>query len=512
MLFADTVKNNLIINSSKLYLDIDPPVLRVKSLESALAESIAVNIKLQIDNTTLRDETLKLQMTIAELIDINKRQSHQISQLDKRLNIDSGNSSMPSSRDIFGKKKTINDRDTTDKKSGGQPGHKGENLKFETNLNNIDNTVTHKPETCKACGSGIVEFNLIDTRQTHDVIIKKIITNHLLFSGICTCGCETQLNINVPHGVSYGNTIKSALIYLHNQDLIPTERLSQTSEKLFNIPVNESSIYNWQEQLAKNLIPYESEVKAKLSQQKTLHADESGIKAKGKKWLHVVCNEFYTFYAMHAKRGVIAMNEIGILNNFTGNLMHDCYKSYFTFTEIKHGLCNAHILRELKSIDQFYKLSFANKLRALLKQMNLTVLNGKEQQLTNLDQSVLLQYESQLSDLLALADIEALTLDNEKWRKDTQSFVKRVRKYQKEYLAFMYDFNMTFSNNQAERDIRMVKVKQKVSGGFRTEDGANRFLKIRGFISTMAKQSKDILTSIQKVMINPIDYNLSNST
>ena len=125
---------------------------------------------------------------------------------------------------------------------------------------------------------------------------------------------------------------------------------------------------------------------------------------------------------------------------------------------------------------------------------------------------MLAQYEDQLGKLLALADNEVLTLTNEKWCKDTQAFVRRIRKYQKEYLAFMYDFNMTFTNNQAERDIRMIKVKQKVSGGFRTEDGAKRFLKIRGFLSTMNKQGKDILSSIQKVMVNPTDYHFSNST
>ena len=485
--------------------------LKIDQFQIALNQANAAIETLSTIVQKLHSENLYLDTKLESLELINKNQNDTISQLEKRLKINSSNSSMPSSRDIFGKKKTTNDRDKSDKKSGGQSGHQGSNLQFETNIHNIDNTVTHKPQSCASCGSEIAEFNLIDTRQTQDIKIKKIITNHLVYSGICTCGCETKLNIDIPHGVSYGNTIKSALLYLHNQDLIPTERLSQTAEKLFQMPVNESSIYNWQEHLAENLSPYETEVKDQLLQQKTLHADESGIKAKGKKWLHVVCNDLYTFYAVHAKRGVIAMDEIGILNKFTGNVMHDCYKSYFTFTNIKHGLCNAHILRELKSIDQFYKISFANKLRAFLKQMNIIVLETKEQGLMRLESHLLLQYENQFSNILALADNEALTLDNEKWRKDTQAFIKRLRKYQKEYLAFMYDFNIPFTNNQAERDIRMTKVKQKVSGGFRTEDGAKRFLKIRGFISTMAKQGKDILTSIQQVMVNSTDYNI-NST
>lgn len=505
MFFKKSELKDVYSKINQLQIALNQANTDIETLNASIQQLISKNADLYATNTNLCAKIELLEKT-------NKDQHDKILQLEKRLKIDSSNSSMPSSRDIFGKKKTTNDRDTSDKKSGGQAGHQGSNLQFETNQHNIDHTVTHKPHTCNSCGNGIEEFKLIDTRQTHDIKIKKIITNHLVYSGVCDCGCETQLNINVPHGVSYGNSIKSALLYLHNQDLIPTERLSQTSEKLFHIPVSESSIYNWQEQLAENLTPYETDIKDRLLQQKTLHADESGIKVKDAKWLHVVCNEIYTFYAAHAKRGVIAMNEIGILSKFTGNIMHDCYKSYFLFTNFKHGLCNAHILRELKSIDQFYKLSFANKLRDFLKQTNIAVLQAKEQQLKHLEPFVLLQYENQFNALLTLADNEALTLDNEKWRKDTQAFVKRLRKYQKEYLAFMYDFNMALTNNQAERDIRMIKVKQKVSGGFRTIDGAKRFLKIRGFISTMGKQGKDILTSIQNVIVNPTDYTLNNYT
>ncbi len=505
MFFKKFEQKDLSLKIDQLNIALNQANTTIETLHGTIQELISKNAELHAINITLCAKIESLEKT-------NKDQNDKILQLEKRLKIDSSNSSMPSSRDIFGKKKTTNDRDKSDKRNGGQAGHQGSNLQFETNQHNIDNTVTHKPHTCNSCGNDIEEFKLIDTRQTHDIKIKKIITNHLVYSGICDCGCETQLNIDVPHGVSYGDTIKSALLYLHNQDLIPTERLYQTSEKLFNMPVSEASIYNWQEQLAENLTRYETDIKDRLLQQKTLHADESGIKAKDAKWLHVICNELYTFYAVHAKRGVIAMNEIGILNKFTGNLMHDCYKSYFRFTNVEHGLCNAHILRELKSIDQFYKLSFANKLRDLLKQMNITVLQAKEQQLKQLKPAVLLQYETQFSALLTLAENEALTLDNEKWRKDTQAFVKRLRKYQKEYLAFMYDFDMSFTNNQAERDIRMIKVKQKISGRFRTTDGAKRFLKIRGFISTMGKQGKDILSSIQNIMVNPTDYTLNDST
>ena len=502
------IKNDVFKNNSTEY-----HVTELSRLKSKIKE-------LELCITELRVANAKQQTTINELIEINKQQKDQIGQLEKRLKIDSSNSSQSSSQDKFPKKPITNNREKSGKESGGQKGHKGGNLAFIANYKNIDETVTHKPYACNQCGTVIDKFNLVDTRQVQDVIIKKKITNHLIYNGVCACGCENKLELDIPHGVSYGDIIKSAVMYLHNQDLIPSDRVTQTSEALFDTPINESTVYNWQKELSAQLDPYELTVKEEILQQKTLHADESGMKVKlvdetGKvkngNWLHVICNAKYTHYGLHKKRGFIAMKELGIIAKFTGNLMHDCYHSYFKFENVQHGLCNAHILRELRSITQFYELGFAEQLRNLLLEIHKTVEQAKIDNKLCLEAELIKNYEDRLVTILTTADIEAITLTNEKWKKATQAFIKRIRKYQNEYLAFMHDFSMEFTNNQAERDIRMVKVKQKISGGFRTEENARNFLKIRGFISTARKQGQKILPALSRVIANANDHILSNT-
>ena len=491
-------------------------------LKQQLNDAKTTVAKLIIDNQDLKNNNQELEIKNAELIaenellkKQNKEQNDRIDQFNKKLKTNSTTSSLPPSQDNLAKaktKKSVNSREKSDKNSGGQNGHKGHNLEFETHDGKITDHIKYQEETCVCCGKLITNQTLVETRQVHDIIVKKVIINHEIYSGKCECGYKTKVEIAIPHGTSYGNTLKSTILYLQNQDLIPTNRLAQVAKNLFKIPVNESSIYNWQKKFAESLSAYEEIVMHKLLQQKTLHSDESGLKTKLKQWLHVVCNESYTFYSVHNKRGMKALEDINIVNNFNGNLMHDCYASYFKLDNVKHGLCNAHLLRELKSFEQFYNLQFANDLRTFLKNANNIVIDAKEKNMTALSIETKSNLEQAFHALLIAANKEILNLQNAIWQKEAQTFLKRLRKYWKEYLAFMYDFNIPFTNNQAERDIRMIKVKQKISGRFRTEEGAKQFLTIRGFISTMQKHGKDVLTAIENVVLDPADFCFSDST
>ena len=227
-----------------------------------------IDLLLTINNTCValiqQNQELQLQ---------NKLLQDQINDLNKKLNINSSNSSMPPSTDIFDKPiKPLNNRIKTGKKSGGQTGHQGNNLEFVTNPNDINETITCKVHSCTQCGSEITDHILIDTRQTKDIIIKTIITNYEIYMGKCQCGCENIFETKIPHGVSYGNTIKSAMIYLHNKDLIPTDRLTQTAKDLFDIQISEGTIYNWQNEIANNLAPYNKNVTNRLLTEPTIHA------------------------------------------------------------------------------------------------------------------------------------------------------------------------------------------------------------------------------------------------
>lgn len=203
------------------------------------------------------------------------------------------------------------------------------------------------------------------------------------------------------------------------------------------------------------------------------------------------------------------MEDIGLLTRYTGKLVHDCFKSYFKLDKVAvHGLCNAHLLREFKAITEHDKLAFAANLRELLLKIDKQVSSAKLVGATGLLKCEIKGYRANWFSILDQSTNEIKQLEDEERQKDLTALVNRLRNYHKEYLAFMYDFNIPFSNNQAERDLRMLKLKQKISGCFRNKEFAVHFLRIRGFISTMGKQGLNILDSLRRILNNPADFNL----
>jgi transposase len=476
---------------------------RILELEKRV-DSLLIKLEcLTRENLALKAENASLIAKVNELTKINQVLQDENAQLKKRLKVDSSNSNLPSSTNRF-TRSTISNRDKSDKLSGGQADHLGATLIFSSEPTE---TVCHKPQLCEACGLELSDFQVSDTRQVHDVVISNKITNHIIHIGACMCGHNTTYETDIPHGVSYGNSIKSILCYLYNKDLLPSKRLAETAADVFNLQVSEGTIYKWQSELSNNLNHYEDEVITKLLAQDTLHVDESGVKINGKtNWLHVICTEDYTYYDVHTKRGMEAIETTNVLPKYTGNLVHDCFKSYHNLANVEqHGLCNAHLLRELKSMNQFYQLSFANKLRDLLLAMHKKV---KAQIITH---QLRLQYKAAFRKLIELMEQEALTLEHKKWRQDVQALANRLKEHGSKYLAFLDNQQIPFTNNQAERDIRMIKVKQKISGGFRSQHYAKHFVKIRGFISTMKKQGQNVLDTLSRIIVDHEDYVLSPS-
>ncbi|MDQ5921222.1 MAG: transposase [Pseudomonadota bacterium] len=190
--------------------------------------------------------------------------------------------------------------------------------------------------------------------------------------------------------------------------------------------------------------------------------------------------------------------------------MHDCWKTYFSSAvNAQHGLCNAHILRELKALVEYDKLAVAEELRCYIKQMIKEVDDAKSIGIAGFKSGELRRYRRVWHELLAKFEREITTkITDEERNQEINAILNRLRKYQREYMAFVYDFEMPTTNNQAERDIRMIKLRQKISGCFRNKEYAGYFLRIRGFISTMKKQGLDILDSLKRIIINPHDYNL----
>lgn len=480
-------------------------------LKEGLRREREISSGLRLENQSLKKRVSDLEIKLSELESLIKSQSTQINKLTLQLGLNSSNSSIPPSQDGIakkGRKKTISNRNVDISNSiGGQIGHKGSTLNFAANA---DVEIDHKPNTCSNCGLKLTAYEFGEVRQVHDIVISKVITNHVLHNGICNCGCITVSKVNVPSGTSYGNNYKSFMSYLNNYGLISYERLSDLSRNVFGINVSGGTLCNWQTKLWSNLNVYDYRVKEELLKSKQAHSDETGLNICGKnKWVHVFSTKNYTHYGLHDKRGYIAFEELGLLTNYPGKLMHDCFKSYFKLENIKsHGLCNAHILRELKAVVEYDELKFASDLRNLLLKLNKEVLSAKESGFDQLNKYELKLYRKRWFEIIALGKEEVLKLDDELRQKSLSALLKRLSDYYREYLAFMYDFEIPFTNNQAESDIRMVKLKQKISGCFRSEDHAHSFLRIRGFISTMQKQGENILDAIRRVFTNPNDFYL----
>ena len=470
-----------------------------KNLNTQLSQLREENSKLTEENAQLREDNYKLTEENAQLQTV-------IVDLNRKLNLNSTNSSLPPSTDKFNKKKIYNNRYKSEKKCGGQEGHIGSNLQFETDQDKIDEKVDIKPTFCSECNTPLENFTLIDTRQTHDIVITKKITNHYIYKGLCKCGCESniQSDIKLPsHGVSYGDTYKATMIYLHNQNYIPLERLASLSEDLFDIHVSEATIINFQNSIVENLnIKFLNDLEERIIKSDLVMADETGMKVANKtQWAHVLCNDNYTLYNCHPNRGHKAMDEIGILSKLNGCLVTDAYTSYQKFTNVKaHGLCNAHLLRELRSLED-YNVNWSNKLSTLLIKMNNTY------KLTDYNETTKTNLINEYDEIISLANLELDNLlNNQKEYNKVKTLIKRLTNKKNNYLAFLTYPEIPFTNNQSERDIRMVKLKEKISGKFKTEKGANNFLQMRSFISTMKKNGKNIIKSIVKIIFDPGDY------
>ena len=443
------------------------------------------------------------------------QQGEALQALQARLAKNSRNSSQPPSRDGYTKpKRTQSLRQSGDKPNGGQPGHAGHTL---TASEHPDRTETHKADTCAHCQASLSETEVVgyEERQVFDIPAIHIeVTAHRAELKRCPqCGSTTKgaFPPGVTQAVQYGLEVQTWAAYFTNQHHIPVERTTQIFEDLVHQPVSEATVLKASEDVSSCIEPSIEAVKELLRDGEVLHVDESGLRVQGKlHWLHVACTDRLTHYDVHTKRGQEAMDAAGILSDFTGTAVHDHWQSYFNYTDCRHALCNAHHLRELHFIDTQYQQPWANDMSELLCEIKAAV-EETLPQATSLPPGWLEAFERRY-DAIVQEGFDATPLpapsatDGEVRkrgrRKQTppRNLLRRLRDCKAQVLAFMYDFRVPFDNNQAERDVRMVKVKQKVSGCFRTLEGAERFGRIRGYISTARKNAKNVFEAIRDAL------------
>jgi transposase len=440
--------------------------------------------------------------------------SEQVESLTKRVNqleqgkaLNSSNSSKPPSTD---QKKTRTLRKPSGKKTGGQKGHKGHSLEFSSSPDFIEIHPVHK---CSHCSTSLESQSpsSLEIRQVFD-LPEKIhlqVTEHQGEIKICSnCGKATKAEFppEVDSSVQYGIRVKALATYLHDYQLIPYNRVAQFFEDVCSHPLSEGTLVNAEKECFHNLEETEKNIKQSLIDSQVAHFDESGMRIEGKrKWFHVASTENLTYYYSHEKRGKEGIDAGEILSKFEGTAIHDHWKAYFQY-ECEHGLCNAHHLRELFFQAEYHLQVWALEMMEFLLEVKKKVEEEKIRGAPSLSKKVLKEYKCQYEELLEkglLTNPDSGEKEEGKRGKKAQSkgrnLVLRLRDYKNEVLRFMYDFEVPFSNNQGERDIRMIKVQQKISGGFRSTGGARRFCRIRGCISTAKKQGFRILEYLQNV-------------
>jgi transposase len=431
--------------------------------------------------------------------------------LEDQINKNSTNSSKPPSSDGYKKKNsTASLRKKSDKKTGGQQGHQGKTLE---QVKNPDSVELHTVSTCGNCNNTLIDVSCanIEKRQVFDLPPLHItVTEHQVEKKQCpSCGEITTAKFpeKVTQPVQYGSSVLSLATYLTTWQLLPLWRTKETFSDIFHLNISEATILTATKQAERNVTKIVEHIKNFIATMAMVaHFDETGLRVAGKlHWLHSVSTTLLTYYAIHAKRGEEAMKEIAILIKFQGIAVHDHWKSYFLYT-CQHALCNAHHLRELTFLIEQYGSSWAEKMMQLLVEIKDFVEEAKKAGKDILAKEQALQYSQQYDVIVREGfDQNPLTQDqiSKKRRRikhtKAQNLLGRLRDYKKETLRFMYDFKVPFDNNQAERDIRMTKLKQKISGCFRTFENANTFCTIRSYLSTVKKHNYGILAALESV-------------
>ena len=433
----------------------------------------------------------------------------QVQKLADQIAKNSSNSGKPPSSDGLKKPQPKSLRRRSGKTSGGQQGHAGETLKMVSEPDHIE---VHAVESCPHCQTDLtgIEAASYHARQVFDLPPVTIeVTEHraeIKACPVCSKLTEASFPAGVTQPVQYGPRLCAQAVYLHHYHFVPLERTSEIFADLYHHSPSEGTIVNMAERLGKQVQPVVEAIKQQLTTQvPVVHLDETGLRVEGHlHWLHSASSEKLTYYAVHPKRGHVAMDAIGILPNLAGVAVHDDWSPYWRYTDCGHSLCNAHHLRRLLFLVERYDQAWAEEMSQLLCEMKAAT-DQARQTACSLDAAQLALFDKRYDEIVAVGfdqnpmpqpEADAPKKRGRPKRTPPQNFLHHLQQHKAETLAFLYDLNVPFDNNQAERDIRMMKVKQKISGTFRSQDGARLFCTIRSYISTARKNGYHVLEAL----------------
>jgi transposase len=420
-------------------------------------------------------------------------------ELEKLVMKDSHNSSRPPSTDPPWAKRTKSLRRPSGKRPGGQLGHVGHTLRLTQKPTRV---VTHRPAQCRHCSSPLGEGRSTgaERRQVIDLVPARLrITEHraeVVRCPACGRGTKAEFPTGVRATVQYGPSVLARALYLHEYQLLPYARTAEAMRELFGCALSAGTLSTAVRRCAAGLIQTEVKIKRGLRRSPIIHADETGLRVKGKlAYVHVASSDRLTHYAADVRRGKAAIDEIDILPSYRGTCVHDGWLSYTHYSGCRHALCGAHLLRELTYFEELSEetKAWAAPLKELLLEMK-GVAEGEGAQVPEWQvEELTARYDR----LVAEGQVAHLPPDvPPSAYRQARNLLRRLERRKAEVLRFLSDPAVPFDNNLAERDLRMVKLQQKVSGCFRTGEGARRFCRIRGYVSTMRKQGKGMLQAL----------------
>ena len=454
--------------------------------ESRVAQLAADNAQLAADNAALRQR---------------------LEELERRLGLDSSTSSKPPSSDGPRKpparRRTSSLRRKSKRKSGGQPGHKGTTLRRTATPDHVEE---HWPQQCGDCGAPLSAADTVGqavTRQVFDLPAPQPLeaTEHRAHA--CRCGqCGRTTRAAFPQGVNapaqYGPRLAATAVYLQNFHLLPEDRLAELLRELFDVTLCAATVAAMTRKAAERWRGFAERLGAWIGTvARVKHLDETGFRICGRtQWLHVLCTPLLTFYRTSARRGAVGAG-------LRGCLVHDHWASYFRLEGVLHGLCNAHHLRELQALVKIDKEAWAGRMQRLLRRAALAVRIAQEKGVPlprSLLERIRRRYDRLLEEALAYhRGLEPLPRGKRgrKKRRPGHNLALRLQHRKQSALRFLTDFEVPFSNNLAEQDVRMMKLRMKISGGFRSAQGARDFATLRSVLSTARKQGWNAIETLR---------------
>lgn len=464
--------------------------LSVDTISHADAVALVIQLAGQLEKLTL----------------VVEAQAREIAQLKARLGKDSQTSSKPPSSDGL-KRRTKSLRTKSGTSIGGQVGHRGTTLKKSER---IDYVVEHPlPAECDVCGAiltGLTSTVEPETRQViHLPAIRFEVTEHRILRTQCPCGAQhcSRFPADVISPVQYDPTVRATAVYLSKQQHIPYQRTAQTMRDLFDLTLSASTVVNYVREAGLALVPRVAEIADKIVCAPVVHFDETGMRyGQTLRWMHVASTSSATWYGAHSKRGSLAMDDLAMLPRFDGVAIHDGFKSYRLYP-CKHGLCNAHHVRELKHLVEAESQVWAGKMISLLCEAKKEVEQAKSVN-SPITVERVQDIHTQFHALLNCGSAENPEQFKQAIRRgrckqsDGFNLVERLRLFADDVLRFISDFNVPFDNNQAERDIRMQKLQQKISGGFRSLEHMDYFCTIRSYLSTLHKNQQNLYDALKE--------------